>query len=38
MLKTRYIGRGMCLEFGPVGGRVITTSRIVEIRAIPAKQ
>jgi len=38
MLKTRFIGRGMCLEFGPVGGRVITTSRIVEIRAIPAKQ
>jgi hypothetical protein len=38
MLKTRFIGRGMFLEFGPVGGRVITTSRVVEVRAIQKKQ
>jgi len=34
MLKVGFIGRGMHLEFGPVNGSVITTSRIVEIRSI----
>ena len=33
MLKLRFIGRGMRLEFAPVNGKVITTSRIVDIRS-----
>jgi hypothetical protein len=32
MLKTRFIGRGMRLEFRHPAFRTITTSRIVEIR------
>ncbi len=34
MLKVGFIGRGMRLEFVPVNGRVITTSRIVDIRTV----
>jgi hypothetical protein len=33
MLKVRYIGRGMCLEFGHPVFQTILTSRIVDIRA-----
>ena len=32
MLKERYIGRGMCLEFAPPELHPITTSVIVEVR------
>ncbi len=32
MLKERYIGRGMCLEFGCPAHQPITTSVIVEVR------
>ena len=32
MLKERYIGRGMCLEFAPPTNPAITTSVIVEVR------
>jgi hypothetical protein len=32
MLKERYIGRGMCLEFGHPAHRPITTSVIVDVR------
>src|SRR5580698_1181488 len=32
MLKERYIGRGMCLEFAPPTTPAITTSVIVEVR------
>jgi hypothetical protein len=32
MLKERYIGRGMCLEFGHPAHQPITTSMIVEVR------
>ncbi len=35
MLKTRFIGRGMHLEFRHPVYRTITTSRIVEIRSTP---
>ncbi len=34
MLKQGFIGRGMRLEFKPVDGQVITTSKIVEIRQV----
>ena len=36
MLKVGFIGRGMRLEFAPANGnhQVITTSRIMEIRAV----
>ncbi len=34
MLKSRYIGRGMRLEFRHPSFHTITTSRIVEIRAM----
>jgi hypothetical protein len=34
MLKTRYIGRGMRLEFRHPSFHTVTTSRIVEIRAM----
>jgi len=33
MLKARYIGRGMHLEFGSPASPPITTSRIVDVRA-----
>ena len=32
MLKERFIGRGMCLEFAPPTYQAITTSEIVEVR------
>src|SRR5580693_5563757 len=32
MLKERFIGRGMCLEFAPPTTPAITTSVIVEVR------
>jgi hypothetical protein len=32
MLKERYIGRGMCLEFAYPTYRPITTSVIVDVR------
>jgi hypothetical protein len=32
MLKERYIGRGMCLEFAPPTTPAITTSVIVDVR------
>jgi hypothetical protein len=32
MLKERFIGRGMCLEFAPPSFQAITTSVIVEVR------
>jgi len=32
MLKERFIGRGMCLEFAPPTNAAITTSVIVEVR------
>jgi len=32
MLKERFIGRGMCLEFAPPTYQAITTSVIVEVR------
>lgn len=32
MLKERFIGRGMCLEFAPPTNPAITTSVIVEVR------
>jgi hypothetical protein len=32
MLKERYIGRGMCLEFAHPTYQPITTSVIVEVR------
>lgn len=32
MLKERFIGRGMCLEFAPPTNPTITTSVIVEVR------
>jgi hypothetical protein len=35
MLKSRFIGRGMRLEFRHPSFRTITTSRIVEIRSMP---
>jgi hypothetical protein len=35
MLKVRFIGRGMRLEFRHPTYKTITTSRIVEIRAAP---
>jgi hypothetical protein len=35
MLKARFIGRGMRLEFRHPAFRTITTSRIVEIRSMP---
>jgi hypothetical protein len=35
MLKMRFIGRGMHLEFGHPIYRVILTSPIVEIRELP---
>jgi hypothetical protein len=35
MLKARFIGRGMRLEFHHPSFRTITTSRIVEIRSTP---
>ena len=31
MLKERFIGRGMCLEFAPPTNQAITTSMIVEV-------
>ncbi len=34
MLKMGFIGRGMRLEFVPVRGKVITTSRIVGVREV----
>ncbi len=34
MLKVGFIGRGMHLEFGPVNGATITTSRIIEIQPL----
>ena len=34
MLKLGFIGRGMRLEFVPAKGRVITTSRILDIREV----
>ena len=34
MIKVGFIGRGMRLEFVPVNGQVITTSRIVDIRTV----
>lgn len=37
MLKTAFIGRGMHLEFLDPQRRTITTSRILEIREIPAQ-
>ena len=37
MLKERYIGRGMCLEFAPPTNQAITTSVIVEVREGPRK-
>jgi hypothetical protein len=35
MLKERFIGRGMCLEFAPPTNPAITTSVIVEVRETP---
>jgi len=32
MLKERFIGRGMCLEFAPPATQAITTSMIVDVR------
>ena len=32
MLKERFIGRGMCLEFAPPADQAITTSVIVDVR------
>ena len=32
MLKEKFIGRGMCLEFAPPTNAAITTSVIVEVR------
>lgn len=34
MIKVGFIGRGMRLEFAPVNGVVITTSRIIDIRTV----
>jgi hypothetical protein len=36
MLKSRFIGRGMRLEFRHPAFKTVTTSRIVEIRAMQA--
>ena len=36
MLKIAYIGRGMHLEFGHPEYRIVTTSRIVDIRSAAA--
>jgi hypothetical protein len=33
MLKTKFLGRGMSLEFARPGRRTILTTRILEIRA-----
>jgi hypothetical protein len=38
MLKVRYIGRGMHLEFRHPEYRTIMTSRILEVRAAPTLQ
>ena len=35
MLKERFIGRGMCLEFAPPTNPAITTSVIVDVRESP---
>jgi hypothetical protein len=35
MLKEKFIGRGMCLEFAPPTNPAITTSVIVEVRETP---
>ena len=37
MLKERFIGRGMCLEFAPPANQAITTSMIVEVRETRSK-
>jgi hypothetical protein len=37
MLKERFIGRGMCLEFGHPTYQPITTSMIVEVRETRSK-
>ena len=36
MLKTRYIGRGMRLEFGSAQSEPIRTSIILEVRSLPS--
>jgi hypothetical protein len=37
MLKTRFIGRGMHLEFRHPSYNTVVTSRIVDVRALPAE-
>jgi hypothetical protein len=37
MLKSKYVGRGMHLEFEHPVHRTILTSRIVDIRALPCR-
>jgi len=38
MLKMGFIGRGMRLEFVPARGKVITTSRVIDVREVGAAQ